>query len=145
MLPITLLGNGTTVNFDNNNGGVPILASNVDLNNPANFQWNGGRVNQQEELRDTETKGVRANLTWGDKELSVKTGFAFDDISRRIRAKDNSGAWQSAVCGNNPTVVLAGPNSGLPGCTGASTGPASATRRSTRAMARAPPPARPPR
>ena len=32
------------------------MATNIDLNNPANFQWNGGRVNQQEEFRDTETK-----------------------------------------------------------------------------------------
>lgn len=119
--PVSLLGNGTTVSFNNTTGGIPSITTNLDLNNPANMQWNGGRVNQQEELRETATKGVRANLTWGDKEFTVKTGFAFDDISRRIRAKDNTNAWQSAVCGNNPSVVLPGPNSGLPGCNGAST------------------------
>src|SRR5262249_19359775 len=32
----------------------------------------------------------------------------------------NSGAWQAAVCGNNPTVWLPSPN-GAPGCTGNST------------------------
>jgi TonB-dependent receptor len=119
--PVSLLGNGTTVNFDNTTGGIPSITTNLDLNNPASMQWVGGRLNQQEELRDTETKGLRANLTWGDKALNVKGGFAFDDVSRRIRAKDNSAAWQSAVCGNNPSVVLPGPNSGLPGCNGAST------------------------
>ena len=40
--------------------------TNVDLNNPASFGWTGGRVNIQDERRHTETKGVRANLTWGD-------------------------------------------------------------------------------
>ncbi|OYU30788.1 MAG: TonB-dependent receptor [Comamonadaceae bacterium PBBC2] len=118
--PVTPLGNGTTVTYDNTSGGIPSITSNTDVNNPASFGWNGGRVNQQEELRDTETKGVRANLTWGDKSLNLKAGFALDDVSRNIRSKDNSGAWQSAVCGNNPSVVVPG-NGNLPGCTGANT------------------------
>ncbi len=117
VLPITALGSGTTVNYENQ-GGIPTIATNVDLNNPANFGWAGGRVNQQEEFRNTETKGFRTNLTWGDKAFNVKGGVAFDDISRRIRARDNSGAWQAAVCGNNPSVFLLGPNGG-PACNGA--------------------------
>lgn len=117
VVPISALGNGTTVNFTNN-GGVPSITSNLDVNNPANFGWAGGRVNEQEEFRNTETKGIRSNLTWGDKAFNVKAGFAFDDISRRITARDNSGAWQAAVCGNNPSVFLLGPNGG-PACDGA--------------------------
>ena len=35
------------------------IDSNVDLNNPANFGWAGGRVNIQDEKRETETKGGR--------------------------------------------------------------------------------------
>jgi TonB-dependent receptor len=124
VLPITSLGSGVTVNFVNG-GGVPSITTNVDLNNPANFVWNGGRVNQQEEFRDTETKGGRFNLTWGDAGFNVKGGAAYDDISRRIRAKDNSGAWQAATCGNNPSVFLLGPN-GAPPCDGANTPGASA-------------------
>jgi TonB-dependent receptor len=115
--PVSPLGNGTTVDFANN-GGVPSITSNLDVNNPANFGWNGGRVNEQEEFRDTETKGFRTNLTWGDKRFSIKGGVAYDDISRRITARDNSGAWQAAVCGNNPSVFLLGPN-GAPTCNGA--------------------------
>lgn len=125
VLPITLLGNGNTVTFDNSSGDMPTITSSMDLNNPANFQWNGGRVNLQQEKRRTETKGARANVTWGDKGFNIKAGFALDDISRRITAKDNSGAWQAAVCGNNPSVFLLGPN-GAPACNGASTPGASA-------------------
>jgi TonB-dependent receptor len=122
VLVSTVAGNGTTVNFDNTAGGVPSITSNIDLNNPANFGWNGGsRVNVQEENRETQTKGARANLTWGDKAFSVKTGFAFDDISRNIDPKDNSGPWQSAVCGNNPSAVIT--NNAVPasGCAGLNT------------------------
>jgi TonB-dependent receptor len=123
VLPITLLGSGVTVEYTN--GEVPTITSNVDLNNPANFQWSGGRVNQQEEFRDTETKGGRVNFTWGGKAFNVKAGMAYDDISRTITARDNSGAWQAATCGNNPSVFLLGPNGGPP-CNGASTPGASA-------------------
>lgn len=123
VLPITAGSSGVTVNYEN--GGVPTIAANIDLNNPANFVWAGGRVNQQEEFRDTETKGGRGNLTWGDKTFNVKAGAAYDDISRQIRARDNSGAWQAATCGNNPSVFLLGPN-GAPPCNGASTPGASA-------------------
>ncbi len=123
VLPITALGSGVTVNYVN--GEVPSIGTNVDLNNPANFQWNGGRVNLQKEIRDTETKGGRINFTWGDKIFNVSSGLAYDDISRRIRAFDNSGAWQAATCGNNPSVFLLGPN-GAPPCDGASTPGASA-------------------
>jgi TonB-dependent receptor len=122
VLVITPPGSGDTVTFDNTAGGsAPTITSSMDLNNPANFGWSGGRVNQQEEFRDTQTKGFKTNLTWGDKAFNIKTGIAYDDISRRIRARDNSGAWQAAVCGNNPNVWVPGPNSGnVPGCTGAS-------------------------
>jgi TonB-dependent receptor len=118
VLPITAANSGNTVSFQNN-GGSPQITSTLDLNNPALFGWNGGRVNEQEELRDTQTKGARTNLTWGDKTFNLRFGAAYDDISRRIRARDNSGAWQAAVCGNNPNVFLAGPN-GAPACNGAS-------------------------
>ena len=111
---------GVTVNYDNTAGNIPIFTSNVDVNSPTQFGWNGGRVNVQDETRETRTQGARANLVWGDRTFSVKGGLASDEIRREIRAFDNSGAWQAAVCGNNPTLWLPSPN-GAPGCTGNST------------------------
>ncbi len=126
VMPITPGGGGNVVTFDNNNGGVPTITNSLDVNNPATFVWAGGRVNIQNELRETSTKGFHTNLKWGDSALNVKVGLAYDDIDRRIRGQDNSAAWQAAVCGNNPSVFLQGPN-GAPPCDGKSTPGASAS------------------
>ena len=112
----TPASSGMTVNYTNN-GGIPTIQSSRDLNNPANFGWDGGRVNMQDEERETETKGTRASLTWGDSAFSVSFGGAYDDVERRIRAFDNSQAWQNATCGNNPNVFLEAPNT-QPRCLG---------------------------
>jgi TonB-dependent receptor len=125
VMPITAAGSGLVTTFQNN-GGVPSITFNQDVNDPANFVWAGGRVNIQNELRETSTKGFHTDLTWGDAKFSVKAGLAYDDIDRRIRGQDNSAAWQAAVCGNNPSVFLQGPN-GAPACDGASTPGASAS------------------
>jgi len=113
----TPLGVGNTVTYSND-GGIPSIKSNLDLNDPANFGWYAGsRVNIQDERRLNVNKGFRGDLTWGDKALNLKVGGAFDDVSRRIRGFDNSQAWQNAVCGNNPNVSLQSPNS-QPPCEG---------------------------
>jgi TonB-dependent receptor len=125
VMPITADGSGLVATYNNNGGGVPSISFNQDVNNPANFVWAGGRVNIQNELRETATKGLHTDLTWGDARLFLKAGIAYDDIDRRIRGQDNSAAWQAAVCGNNPSVFLQGPN-GAPSCDGASTPGASA-------------------
>jgi len=117
VLPITAANSGVTTTYANN-GGIPSIVSNIDLNNPANYVWSGGRVNIQNEFRKTETKGFHGDLTWGDDKFNIKGGVAYDDINRRINATDNSAAWQAAVCGNNPNVFLLGPN-GAPTCNGA--------------------------
>ena len=124
VMPITADGSGLVASFQNN-GGVPSITFNRDVNDPANFVWAGGRVNIQNELRETSTKGFHSDLTWGDAKLNLKAGIAYDDIDRRIRGQDNSAAWQAAVCGNNPNVFLQGPN-GAPACDGANTPGASA-------------------
>ncbi|HEV7716295.1 MAG TPA: TonB-dependent receptor [Steroidobacteraceae bacterium] len=120
VLVSSTLGNGTTVSYVND-GGTPQISSNLDLNNPANFGWPGGRVNMQDEERDTDTKGVRANFTL-DKYagLSLRAGAAYDDVSRRINAFDNTQAWQNAICGDNPNILLPGPNT-QPSCEGLDT------------------------
>ena len=125
IMPITADGSGLVATFNGNGGAMPSITFNQDVNNPANFVWAGGRVNIQNELRETSTKGFHTDLTWGDSKLSVKAGLAYDDIDRRIRGQDNSAAWQAAVCGNNPSVFIQGPN-GAPPCDGASTPGASA-------------------
>jgi TonB-dependent receptor len=118
VLVTTPLGGGLTTTYVNN-GGVPSIQSNVDLNNPANFGWNSGsRVNIQDEKRDTDTKGVRANFTWGKGgAVNLRFGGSYDDILRKIRALDNSQAWQNAVCGDNPNIFVMSPN-GEPSCQG---------------------------
>jgi TonB-dependent receptor len=119
VLVITPASSGLTVEY-NNDGTTPFptFTSNVDLNNPANFGWNGGRVNMQSELRETSTKGVRGSLLFEPEDLpSIRIGGAYDDTERRITALDNSQFWQNAVCGNAPSVELPGPNR-QPPCTG---------------------------
>jgi TonB-dependent receptor len=114
----TPLGQGATVTFANDGSGIPQITSSIDLNDPANFGWNSGsRVNISDERRVNKTKGVRGDLTWGDTALSLKVGGAYDDVSRRIEAFDNSQAWQNAVCGNNPSIFVPSPNS-QPPCEG---------------------------
>ncbi len=115
-LVITAPSSGLTVTY-HNGGDIPTITSNVDLNNPANFQWNGGRVNIQDEKRITDTKGVRGDLKWGDSQFNIQVGAAYDDTSRSITAFDNSQAWQNAVCGDNPNIYLPGPNT-QPACKG---------------------------
>jgi len=119
VLVITPASSGLTVTYKND-GGIPSIVSNVDLNNPANFGWTGGRVNIQDERRVNLTKGIRGDLTWGDEKLNLKVGANYDDISRRIRGFDNSQAWQNAVCGDNPSVFVPSPNS-QPPCQGLNT------------------------
>jgi hypothetical protein len=121
---ITPPNSGNTVTYTNK-GGVPSVVSTTNLNDPNSYVWNTGRVNIQNEFRETKTKGFHSDLTWGDEKFNLKGGVAYDDITRRIGASDNSAAWQAAVCGNNPSVFLQGPN-GAPACNGASTPGASA-------------------
>lgn len=114
---VTALGSGLTVTYVNNPDGIPTITSNVDLNNPANFVWTGGRVNLQDERRINKTKGVRGDLTWGDERFNISVGGAYDDISRMIQGYDNTQAWQNAACGGNPSAFLPSPNT-QPPCEG---------------------------
>ncbi|AJP71986.1 TonB-dependent receptor [Sphingomonas hengshuiensis] len=118
-LVITPPNSGATVTYVNN-GGIPQITTNIDLNNPANFGWaGGGRVNLNGEERTTETKGVRGSLLFGDStRFSVRVGAAYDDTMRRITPYDNTAPWQNAICGNGPNVSLPAPNTGTTPCTG---------------------------
>lgn len=118
VLVITPPNSGVTVDYQDN-GQIPSITTNVDLNNPASFGWPGGRVNIQDERRTTYTKGIRGSATWGDKHLNLHVGSAYDIVQRFIRGFDNSQAWQNAVCGDNPSVYLPSPNT-QPPCQGLS-------------------------
>src|SRR5262249_38390891 len=116
-LVITPGSSGVTVNY-RNDGDIPQISSNIDLNNPANFNWPGGRVNIQDERRETETKGLHANFTAGDNEgLSYGFGVASDDVMPRTNAYANSQAWQNGVCGDRPSIFTDPPNA-QPPCNG---------------------------
>ncbi|HEU4652154.1 MAG TPA: outer membrane beta-barrel protein, partial [Croceibacterium sp.] len=115
----TAASSGLTVTYVNDGTApFPTITSNVDLNNPANFVWPGGRVNIQSELRETKTKGARGSLLFELlPQFNIRIGGAYDDTERTITALDNSQFWQNAVCGNNPSVQLPGPNT-QPPCNG---------------------------
>ncbi len=118
-LVITPANAGYTVDLDNT-GSIPQITTNANLNDPAAFGWQGGRVNMQDERRETETKGARFSLHWAHWDAAnLHFGGAFDDVSRRITAYDNTQAWQNAACGGNPSIFLQPPNS-QPPCEGRS-------------------------
>ena len=117
--PTTPLGVGNTVTYTND-GGIPTIKSDLNLNDPNSFGWNPqDRMSINDERRWYKSKGVRGDLTWGGQALSLKVGGAYDDVSRRIRGYDNSQAWQNAGCGNNPSVFVPNPNT-QPSCQGLS-------------------------
>jgi TonB-dependent receptor len=111
---------GPVLTFSNT-GSVPNQSINLDLNDPGNFQWDRGRVNMQAERRYSYTLGTHLDVTYGGEKFAVKAGAAYDESYRLITAIQNDVPWQNAVCGNNPSVFLPGPNSGLPTCTGQNT------------------------
>lgn len=83
-LVVTPGSSGVTVNYTNG-GKVPRIDTNVDQNDPNQFVWASGRVNIQDERRETETKGARTDLTCGGEDLNLQFGAAHDDASRQIR------------------------------------------------------------
>src|SRR5690606_1661794 len=127
LLFATPLGQDIVVNYTNSGGDIPTSASNVDLNDPnAGWSWNGGRLNIQNEGRETDNTGARIDVRFGDDISNVRVGLAYDEASRRIRAYDNSARWEDVACrngldanGDSPTVNRApcdglSPNAAIP-------------------------------
>ena len=110
---------GVSVNFSNPAGAAfPSITTNIDLNNPANFQWANGRVNLQNGRRYTATSGAHIDYTWGGDRIALHAGVAYDDTFRAITGIDASQQWQNAICGDNPNVFLP-PSNTQPACRGA--------------------------
>ena len=78
--------------------GQPSITTNRDLSDP-NLGWKWYRVNVQNIARATTTKGAHIDARFGDRDVNIKVGAAYDEASRTIRAYDNSTAFQTAVCG----------------------------------------------
>jgi len=97
-----------------------LTTSNIDINNPANFQWNNGLVRMQDERHITKTQGAHLDAKYGGDEFAVKVGFAYDDAFRQVIGINPDAQYQSAVCGDNPTVFLPPPNTAPP-CQGLTT------------------------
>lgn len=124
---VLVISDTTTATYIN--GEIPSITSTVDINNPANFQWlttdragtDVGRVNMQDEKRNTETLGGRFAVTWGDDQLNLKMGAAYDEISRDIRPYGNDAMWSAATCGGNPSNFELSPNA-QPACRGETAG-----------------------
>ncbi len=131
-MPTVLLATrspNSVIQYDNSVAGrSPVYTPNLDINNASNFGWNqagqglsGLRMDLYE--RTNSTKGSRLNLTWGDSDLSLKTGLSYDDIERRYRSFAVADAWMNKVCGNNVNYSFFAPNTQIrnPGCDGRST------------------------
>ena len=109
---------GVYATFSNPAGApFPAITTNIDLNNPANFQWNNGRVNLQDEKRYTFTDGAHIDGTWGGDRIALHAGVAYDDVYRSVTGIDASQIWQNAICGENPNVFLPAANTS-PACWG---------------------------
>jgi TonB-dependent receptor len=113
----TPLGQGITVDYQNNGGDFPAITPNVDLNDPSiGWTWTGGRVNIQDEKRVTKNGGIHSDLQFGEDRRNVKVGVSYDDIERRVTGFDNSAAWENAACrGLNPDGTVPNPR---PACVG---------------------------
>ena len=114
------LNSGLTVTYANNGGDVPSIKTNRNLNDPSlGWVWAGGRVNIQNEKRVTSTEGAHFDLTIGDeKGMNFKIGAAYDDVSRRITAIDNSARWQTFTCGGGGVTPQSPVPAPVPGCDG---------------------------
>jgi len=89
-------------------------STNVDINNPANYQWNNGLIRMQDERHITKTQGTHLDVKYGGDEFAVKVGFAYDDAFRQVVGINPDAQYQSMVCGNNPSVFLPPPNTAAP-------------------------------
>ena len=100
---------GVTATFVNTGTRTPpSVTANIDLNDPTNFQWSGGRVNLQAEKRYTTTTGAHLDLKYGDEKFAVKVGAAYDQAYRGIAAVDGSTAWATTICGGGTSSTCSG-------------------------------------
>src|SRR5262249_20252780 len=88
---------GLSVDYQNNGGNQPVITPSENLDDPG-LGWRWYRVNVSNVRRTTTTKGAHLDVTIGD-DINFRTGAAYDEAKRTIRAFDNSAAFQTSVCG----------------------------------------------
>lgn len=109
------------------NGDFPVYTPSIDINNPSNYGWytggpTGVTVTINGEGRDIKTRGARWNLAWGDSNLTVKGGMAYDTYLRRITGMGDDGRWANITCGGYLNFAMAAPNNTNPNtCNGSIT------------------------
>lgn len=119
----TPLNQGIFLNYTN--GDVPTFdvrnaSGAVSLNDTSlGWGWDGGRLNIQNEKRDSETEGAHVDYRFGDDDNNIKFGLAYDSYWRHIRGFDNSAVYEDMVCRNGLDVDGNSPHSSVrAGCTG---------------------------
>lgn len=104
---------GVIATINNTQKSHPVITANIDLNDPANYQWPTGRVNMQAEKRYVSTLGAHFDVKYGGDKIAVKAGFAYDDIFRGIAAIDGSKQWTVESCGGYSATTCNGNASSL--------------------------------
>ena len=117
---VGLYSQPTTVTYDFQSGKVPTFTSPVDVDDVHSWEWLNERTSVAQEKRYTYTNGVHLDVAFGGDEVKLTIGGAYDDVYRNIRANIDNTAWQTAVCGNNPSPWLPPPNT-QPTCDGIDT------------------------
>ncbi|MDR3526347.1 MAG: TonB-dependent receptor [Rhizomicrobium sp.] len=117
---IGLYSQPTTVTYDATSGKFPTFTSAIDTNDIHSWGWLNERTSVAQEKRYTYTNGVHLVVAYAGNEVKLTIGGAYDDVYRNIRANIDNTAWQTAVCGNNPSTWLPPPNT-QPTCDGVDT------------------------
>jgi len=92
---------------------VPTVGTNIDLDDPNNFQWYGGRANLLLDRRYASTYGAHLDVAYGGDSLQVKAGAAYDVSFRSIVGINRTTPWQSNVCQNGSNGACAGKSASL--------------------------------
>ncbi|GAA0532765.1 TonB-dependent receptor [Rhizomicrobium palustre] len=98
---------GVTAHFDNTRT-IPSITTNIDLDNPANFQWYGGRAELLLDRRYTSTYGAHLDAAYRNDLLILKLGAAYDVAYRSIVGIDRTDTWQSNICQNGNNSACSG-------------------------------------
>lgn len=107
--------NGDVPKFDVQNANGAVSLNDTTLG----WGWDGGRLNIQNEKRDSETEGAHVDYRFGDDDNNIKFGLAYDSFWRHIRGYDNSAIWEDMVCRNGLDIDGNSPHSSVrAGCTG---------------------------
>jgi TonB-dependent receptor len=117
---VGLYSQPTTVTYDLTSGNIPTFSSTINVDDVHSWGWLNERTSIARENRYTYTNGMHLDIAYGGKEAKVTIGVAYDDVYRNIKANIDNTAWQTAVCGNNPTPWLPPPNT-QPTCDGIDT------------------------